>query len=391
MTAPIEPGPAAEVASLDLRAPAARQATAAAGGRRERRGARARHRLALVLDPRFPGGTSAAAAAEIRALAGRVELSVHALDTAMFRGRPVHPAIELALDAHGLVLDWDAPVVRADTIVFHNPSCLRFDRAVRPRLSCATAIVVTHENFLRPNGAEAFDVGGCLARLEAALICARRALAPVGAYNRRTVEAWCNDDGGRWEVTAVDWFNILDATPIPPTSQPRDRRGRHSRPGFEKFPSLAVMQAHFPAHAAACRILGGDGFLLEPTRLPAHWDVRPFGATPVARFLEELDVFVYFTNPLWRESFGRVIAEAIAAGKLVITDPGTAESFGPAVVACDGWDVDARIDDFLSSPRRYVDFVEAAQGELARFRPERFVEQVRSCLEMFEADDRAVV
>ena len=36
--------------------------------------ARARRRVALLVDPRFPGGTGSAVAAEIRALAPRVNL-----------------------------------------------------------------------------------------------------------------------------------------------------------------------------------------------------------------------------------------------------------------------------------------------------------------------------
>ena len=52
----------------------------------------------MVLDPRFSGGTSTSAAADIRALAPHVRLSVVAIETAMFKGRRVHPAIEEALD-----------------------------------------------------------------------------------------------------------------------------------------------------------------------------------------------------------------------------------------------------------------------------------------------------
>ena len=81
------------------------------------------------------------------------------------------------------------------------------------------------------------------------------------------------------------------------------------------------------------RILGADTLLLETEDLPSHWQLLPFGAIKVADFLASIDFFVYFTHPLWRESFGRAIAEAIAAGKLVITDPATAEAFGPGVIA----------------------------------------------------------
>ena len=63
------------------------------------------------------------------------------------------------------------------------------------------------------------------------------------------------------------------------------------------------------------------------------------------------------------------IAEAIAAGKLVITDPGTAEPFGEAVVASDGSDVDAIVREHVREPRRYREFVERAQASMERFRP----------------------
>lgn len=85
---------------------------------------------------------------------------------------------------------------------------------------------------------------------------------------------------------------------------------------------------------------------------------------------------MYFTNPLWRESFGRAVAEAIAAGKLVITDPATAASFGSAVIASDGSDIDAIIAAHIAAPARYVAFVRAAQASLNRFAPQAFRERV---------------
>ena len=349
------------------------------------------HRLALVLDPRFAGGTSAAAAAEIRALAPIVDLEVVALETRMFSGRRVHPAIEAALADHGLGLTWQPPVVHADTIVLHNPSCLRFDAVLGVRLSCVDAVVVTHENFLRPNGSEAFDVAGCLGLLETALVCGRRRLAPVSGYNRRTVADWLARAGREWELFATDWSNIVEAELIPPTASPRDRRGRHSRPGFEKFPALDVMRAHFPPHAEACVILGGDALLLEPAEIPAHWDVRAFGASPVAAFLREIDFFVYFTNLLWSESFGRVVAEAIAAGKVVITDPVTATSFSEAVVVSDGSDVDRIVTELVGAPERYGDLVRRAQSRLAHFAPHAFVARVLPHLALGGAVPRALV
>lgn len=350
-----------------------------------------RRRLALIVDPRFPGGTCAAVAAEIRALGGLVDLSVHGVETAMFKGRRVNPTLQGALDEQGIGLTWSAPVIRADTVVFHNPSCLRFDTRLATRISCASAFIVTQENLLRPNGSEGFDVATCLDLIDAALVSGHRNLAPVSPYNRRTVDGWLARNPRDWTVTPFDWLNICELEIIPPASTPRDRRGRHSRPGFEKFPPLDTMLAHFPPHAERCAILGGDSFLLDPETLPRHWTVRRFGETDVAGFLAELDFFVYFTHPQWRESFGRVIAEAIAAGKLVITDPGTAEAFGDAVVPSDGTDVDRIIQAFIAEPRWYQTFVRSAQASLARFRPEACVRDVLSRIDPVGAASHALL
>lgn len=347
-------------------------------------------RLTLVFDPRFPGGTSTSIAAEIRAIGRHVRLSAVALETAMFKGRHVHPEIAAALDDLGLALDWNPPVVHADTLVFHNPSCLRFDTAPPVRLSCARAFVVTHENFLRPNGSESHDVAGCLDRLEAALTCGARWLAPVSPHNRSTVEAWLAAHGRRWAVAPTDWTTVLDPVLRPPNPAPRDRRGRHSRPGLEKFPSRAAMLAHFPPRAERCAILGADAWLADPATLPAHWEALRFGEVDVADFLAGIDFHVYFTNPNWRESYGRVVAEAIAAGKVVITDPGTAASFGGAVVASDGTDVDRIVAGFVANPDAYGAFVSAAQAGLGDHGPAAFRARLAALLAVSEAADALV-
>ncbi|WP_299134008.1 hypothetical protein [uncultured Amaricoccus sp.] len=342
---------------------------------------RAGERLTLLVEPRFPGGTAAAVAAEIRALAPSFDLRVVALETAMFKDREVNPRLAEALAATGVEMIPPPSVIRADTVVLHNPACLKFERAPLPRISCQRAFVVTHENFLRPNGAEGFDIAGCLSRIDDSLVAGRRWLAPVSDWNRAGVADWLAAAGSRWRLADFDWANICDFDLLPPTDRPRDRRGRHSRPGLEKFPDRDTMLRHFPAGAEICAILGADGFLDDPEGPPRHWKALRFGETEVASFLGEIDFFVYFTNAMWRESFGRVIAEAIAAGKLVITDPGTAATFGAAVVASDGGDVDAIIARFIAEPGRYQAFVRAAQASLARFRPESFVRTVRAGLE----------
>ena len=136
--------------------------------------------LALVLDPRFGGGTSSAVAREIVALAPVFDLQVAFIGSRMFgTGRSVHPGIAKALEDTGLGASWDPPRVSAETVVFHNPSFLKFDEALSPRFNCARAIAVAHENFLRSDGTEGFDVGKTLGLIAARLPPCPKLIAPV--------------------------------------------------------------------------------------------------------------------------------------------------------------------------------------------------------------------
>ena len=322
--------------------------------------------VAYVVDPRFPGGTSAAVAQELRAVAGRVQPRLALIEGAMFRGREIAPALAAAIEDLGLETDWNPPQICADVVIVHNPVFLKFNRTLASRIVARRLIVVMHENPLRPGGAEAFDAGHCLGQIEAASLCIERHLAPVSRWNRRTVTDWLAGPGaaprrrGRWQVLAQNWFNICDLPLTPPTPTPRDRRGRHSRPGFEKFPPLPVMDACFPAHAGANMILGADLYMAEGIDRP-HWQMLAFGSVPVADFLACIDFQIHFTAPTWRESFGRVLAEGIAAGKVAIADPDTAATFEGGVIGARADEVDAIVARFVADPAAYA--AQVARGQ----------------------------
>ncbi|TYB81451.1 hypothetical protein [Maritimibacter fusiformis] len=330
--------------------------------------------IAYILDPRFPGGTSSAVARELRVVCGLgYRVSVYGITSAMFRGADPAPVLAEALEDLGLDLVWDPPAISADRVILHNPAFLKFDRTLAPRILARSLIVVTHENLIRPGGAEGFDMDNCLDLIDRASLAAQKTLAPISPSNRAGVMSWLADRPAwsHWGVLPEDWFNICDFDLIAPSTAPRDRRGRHSRPGYEKFPDLAAMEACFPAHAETNLILGADTFIAEGTTRP-HWRLEPFRAMPVDAFLAGIDIFVYFTAPTWRESFGRVIAEAIAAGKLVITDRDTAQSFGKGVIGARPADVDQVVSHHLAAPSRYRDRVCRAQADLAAYSAKRF-------------------
>jgi hypothetical protein len=340
-----------------------------------------RPRIAYVIDPRFPGGTSAAVAAELCALAGLARIEVHAIGSRMFAGRPVAPVLARALADLRLEPIRDRDTISADLILIHNPAFLKFESELRSRLIARHLVVVTHENFLRPGGSEGFAAGHCLALIDAASLALRKSLAPVSPWNRKTVQDWlaARPKGGAWRVHEQDWFNICDFPLTPPNPAPRDRRGRLSRPGFEKFPALAQMDLCFPPHAEANIILGGDTYLAMAQERP-HWSILPFLSRAADEFFRMIDFMVYFTSPAWRESFGRVLAEAIAAGKLVICDHDSAACFPGAVIAARPVEVDAIIARFVADPEGYRRHVEGAQHMLERYSPDAFRPLVQALL-----------
>lgn len=344
-------------------------------------------RTTLVLDPRFPGGTSTAVAQEIYALAPDCDLSVACLETRMFKGDAVHPKIERACLETGTPLFWAGDTMSSDVIVFHNPSGLKFDQEMRCRMNCDKFYVVCHENFLRPApqgglGLEGFDVSHCLRLLDQSVLARVRTVAPISANNRKTVAEWFarNPAFGGWRIDPVDWTNICEFDFLPPVPAPQDRRGRHSRPGIEKFTGLEALERIYPADAVSVRLLGADDLLKEQNR-PSHWQCLPFGSEPVDQFLSTIDFFVYFTNPLWRESFGRVLAEAMAAGKVVITDPVTASTFGAGALGARPDEVNALIAGFIAHPAAYVEQAKAGQTQLKAFSAAAFRERHRCRIE----------
>jgi len=124
--------------------------------------------------------------------------------------------------------------------------------------------------------------------------------------------------------------------------------------------------------------LGADG--LGIIDVPSNWELLDFGTEPVDAFLRTIDFFVYFTHPFWQESFGRVIAEAIAAGKVVITSHATAATFGDAVIAANPEDVDEIIARFIAKPALYTSQVKRSQTALRQFSASAFQDRFQQLL-----------
>lgn len=82
--------------------------------------------VAYILDPRFPGGTSAAVAQELRAISQITRPKIYAISSRMFKGKMIAPALKSAFDDLDLTPIWDPSVISADIVILHNPSFLKF-------------------------------------------------------------------------------------------------------------------------------------------------------------------------------------------------------------------------------------------------------------------------
>ncbi|WP_170330815.1 hypothetical protein [Ruegeria arenilitoris] len=337
-------------------------------------GSSSRPKIAYVIEPRFSGGTSAAVAAELQVAVELGEIEVHAVTSRTFGdSQHIAPVLRCTLDELRIPLIWDAPRISADIVILHNPAFLKFQDALCTKIFARELIVVTHENFLRPGGEDGFDVLSCLNHIEGSALALRKTLAPISPYNRKTVTDWLirSRVARHWNVLDTDWFNICETDIDAPREKPEDRRGRHSRPGFEKFPVLSDLDSCFSKHAQSNVILGADA-LLDARVLRPHWTLLPFDAVSVDEFFGMIDFFVYFTAPTWQESFGRVIAEALAAGKVVLTNSDIGETFDNAVLTCRPEDVDGIVSDLVAHPDRYHEQISRSQPVLTRYSAKNF-------------------
>lgn len=329
--------------------------------------------VAYVIDPRFPGGTSSAVAQELRVVAPLARVRVFAISSRAFKGDQPAPQLESVLTDLGIPLEWDPASISADAVILHNPAFLKFQTELPTRILARQLFVVTHENFLRPGGNLSFDVKSCLDQIDRAVLARDKFLAPISQYNRTTIDTWLALNGAQahWQVLGQNWFNICEFDMQPPTRTPKDRRGRISRAGFEKFPSLADLELSFPKSAQSNLFLGADR-LMDVAAGHPHWTFVPFNGMEVGDFFDAIDFMVFHTSPTWRESFGRVVAEAIAAGKVVITDPGTASNFGEVAVVAEPANVSAEIARFINNPATYAKQVTKAQKSLQKFSKSAF-------------------
>lgn len=335
-----------------------------------------------IADLRFPGGTSSAIAHEIRALHG-AGLSVGLVQKraqVLRQDRPLNPKIQEQIDL-GAARLVEVGEVRAQLAVIHNPYVCETLEPTTPRIVCERAVMVAHQPVVDGNGLPYYDVA-TIQKNATALVGRAPVWAPISPISRENLA----ERAYGLEILEEDWTNLVfvedwkDAEPK--TIGDRPVMGRHSRPDWAKWPASAhdlfTIYPDDPAYDV--RLLGvGQGLddLLKGAPKPANWRTWAFNEIEVSDFLRELDFFVYFHHPDWVEGFGRTIAEAMAAGKVVILPEHFRRTFGEAALYRAPAEVRATIDELFADRETL-----ALQGRMGQrwidrhYGPKRYLDRV---------------
>jgi hypothetical protein len=281
------------------------------------------HDVAILSDFRYPGGTSASIAAEVRAQAraGLTTVLVHVRSPHLRKDRPFHPLITGLIRDGSAYLAADGEQVAARLLVVRQPRIFTEDPATPPPVRAGRAVMVLNQ---APGDAgdpaRYYDFAAVRDRVEG-LFGAGIEWAPISPQVR--AEVLRAEPGA--VLTGTDWHEIIDGSQWWSDHSKQVGTvpviGRHGRPDPVKWPRTRqeLLQAYPDTPDIRVRVLGGGELAAEILgRKPANWEIIEFGSCEPAEFLRGIDFFVYFHDPDLIEAFGRTIMEAMAAGVPVI-------------------------------------------------------------------------
>lgn len=307
-------------------------------------------------DPRFRGGTASALRAEIIA-ACRWGLKSALLPYHGMKERPCYgfaPRVQAAIAAMDYPMLSHATPANCDILLAHHPFVFQNLPLQCPQLRPNRIAAVLHHPPLDGAHTPQYDIEKLIAALETTFQ-APVWLAPVGPIVRRQLlEIGVSAN----RITRRDFRNIVDETEWPARKRPAPTDhvviGRHSRKDPLKWPDKTddIQSAYPNAHNVTVRILG-DAYLPNGMAWPGNMYVQEFTETGVSDFLAGLDFYVYFHSDRWVEAFGLAIAEAMAAGLVVILPPRFQDLFGDGAVYAQPNEVMAVIERFRQQPDDY--------------------------------------
>lgn len=341
--------------------------------------------VALMVDPRFKGGTASAFATDVKAFLGMgLRVALHFARARYFfrSGDGDNPDLLALRDLDGVSV-CPPQGVRARAVLFHHPMVFLHGVDNPVPVSADRAAIIAHQAPFEGNRALLYSPMTVQSAVRRQFGIAPL-WAPISGLCRRQLASF----QPLIRLTAGDWANTFDTGQFAPKRDkltgPDLTIGRHGRADPLKWPETgAALAASLPAGPRThVRVMGADpGFFAGLGVDMTGWDILPFNAEPVAGFLDQLDVFSYFFAPTLVETFGRTVAEAMLMGVRCILDPRLEPSFGDMALYCRPDEVAGRLERLradLQGARRAAE--DARARCLARFSTEAVAGQWQSLL-----------
>jgi UDP:flavonoid glycosyltransferase YjiC (YdhE family) len=315
--------------------------------------------VAILSDFRYPGGTSASVAEEIRAqaAAGLSTALVQVASPYLKSARRFSPRIEECIRDGSADLALPGETVSARVLVIRQPRIFTVDLPTVPSVEADEVVMVINQGPRDTSGERVYyEIGEVCERVERYFGDSVR-WAAIGPLVREQVLAVAPE----FPLAKHDWHNIID-----PGQWRVDRRrpvgdvpviGRHGRPDPLKWPRTTedIARAYPVTGDYRVRVLGGGELATERLGLvPDTWEILPFGSVRPNEFLRTIDYFVYFHDSNLVEAFGRTILEAMASGVPVIIPASFRALFQDAALYATPDEVQAIVRSLHSDWNRYL-------------------------------------
>lgn len=319
--------------------------------------------VAFMTDFRFPGGTTSLTLKEIE-VASQSGLRVgfiHAESPLNGPNHPVSPKL-FEMQLQGKVEQIGLQdTATLNLLVIRHPSVTTFlDQTTTNLKVRKSTLVVNNPPVLKGGTGMVFDLPTSISNIDR-LFNHRTTVTAESGVTRKLCETLVPVD----RLSSATWPGLVSLGElVEPDFQLKPTVGRHSRDHALKWPSTSVaFKAAYVSSSFQTKILGGTAELTNKhgQDVIEGITVYEFGELEVPEFLSSIDFWVYFHDDKLTESFGMSIAEALAAGKIVILPKYLQSSFGDAAIYVTPEDVESVVQGLWNNPEKY-----SQQSERAR-------------------------
>lgn len=327
--------------------------------------------VVIVSDFRLDGGSTLSSIEEIKAhlahglTTGLVQMSRYDYPPK----KKINPQIRELLQDGKVEFVVYGEKVKCEHALFRYPPILQHRQKYVPEIEADQISVIVNQPPMSDYGSAA-ELRYELPRADAyvqTLFGKKPVWRPIGPAVREALLQHHLEDLPAIELADEDWCNVINVdcwcrgNHTPNMTQPVI--ARHSRDNHHKWPgtSADLLKAYPDSHKFKVKVLGGAKTPADILgRVPVNWEVYDFGALHPRDFLQDVDVYVYYTHHDWVESFGRVVLEAMAIGVPVVVPEVYRPLFGNAVTYAKITEVKATVKNLVEDPVHYREMSERA-------------------------------